>query len=193
MKITSDPIEMEEEDNCLGSLLSSSHCTLVADSILLVTPCNTRLAKDIRPFSLIFFTAWISPFSTAPLWPTRIHKLHQNVFQSSYCSSSLLSQLHIYHLHRQTPLRRYSEKISLPCKTLPIVTLSSLLPTFPPFLPESNEVSPQFHLLRRPRLDWRLTDDGRFGPRSLHSHLNIPLLYNVLQCFALQSVHFHYW
>ena len=53
IKITSDPIAMEEEDNCLGSLLNSSHCTLVADSTLLVTPANTRLASD-RRHSLIF-------------------------------------------------------------------------------------------------------------------------------------------
>ena len=43
----------EEEDKCLGNLLSSSHCTLVALSTLLVTPCSTRLAKDRRQ-SLIF-------------------------------------------------------------------------------------------------------------------------------------------
>ena len=43
----------EEEDKCLGNLLSSSHCTLVALSTLLVTPCSTRLANDRRQ-SLIF-------------------------------------------------------------------------------------------------------------------------------------------
>ena len=77
IKITSDPIVIEEEDICLGNLikmmviktmmvmvneednsclanlLNSSHWTLVADSTLLVTPCNTRLARE-RRLSLIF-------------------------------------------------------------------------------------------------------------------------------------------
>ena len=61
-QITSDPMVTEEEDKCLGNLLSSSHCTLVALSTLLVTPCthcvlvtpcSTRLANDRRQ-SLIF-------------------------------------------------------------------------------------------------------------------------------------------
>ena len=52
---------MDDDDICLGSLLNSSHCTLVADSTLIVTPCNTRLARD-RRLSLIFRLGqlWIS-------------------------------------------------------------------------------------------------------------------------------------
>ena len=62
LQITSDPMVTEEEDKCLGNLLSSSHCTLVALSTLLVTPCthcvlvtpcSTRLANERRQ-SLIF-------------------------------------------------------------------------------------------------------------------------------------------
>ena len=43
----------EEDNSCLANLLNSSHWTLVADSTLLVTPCNTRLARE-RRLSLIF-------------------------------------------------------------------------------------------------------------------------------------------